>query len=216
MSNKIELALERLNGILPLKQSQEACGREIKHLHQQLLKSFVIRGRALSKEEISHQIDDVVNAMAVLSQRDMASFSNNGKPMDVYPFCATERDYLIQVNEHSVYAMCALDALAIAPMFDATTQISSHCKITGEQIVIQMAGEQILNMDETREICVGVSWGDADADASCADSLCKEMVFLRDYKTAQQWLADTTKGGEVFTLLEATEFANRFFVPLMY
>lgn len=112
--------------------------------------------------------------------------------------------------------MCALDSLAIAPLFNVATQITSHCKISGEQIDIQMEGEKIVNVDETRDVVMGVSWGDADVNTCCSDSLCKEIVFLRDKETAQQWLSDTAVDRELFTLKEATEFASRFFVPLMH
>jgi len=216
MNNKVDIALERLKGVLPLKQSQEACEPEIKNVYQQLLKSFITSGRALSKEEMSHHIDDTDLAIAVLSKCDMASFFDNGEPRNAYPFSSTERDYLIQVNGYSVYAMCALDSLAIAPMFNVMTHITSHCKITGEQIDIRMRGAKVLNIKEMQDIYMGVSWSDADASKCCADSLCKEIVFLCDRETAQQWLSDTAVDGELFTLLEATQFASRFFVPLMH
>jgi mercuric reductase len=146
----------------------------------------------------------------------MATFSDSGELIGVYPFSATERDYLIRVNGHTVYAMCALDALAIAPLFNMVTQIISHCNVTGNKIDIQMTGNKVSNIDETRGIYMGVAWNGANTNACCADSLCKEIVFLRDEKTARQWLADKAIDGELFTLAEAVQFANRFFVPLMH
>jgi len=42
-----------------------------------------------------------------------------------------------------------------------------------------------------------------------------EMIFLKDGKTAQQWLSDDPDNREVFTLQEAVEFGGRFFAPLL-
>ena len=61
----------------------------------------------------------------------------------------------------------------------------------------------------------GIIWGAANADSCCADSLCMEMMFLRDGETARQWLADDPETREVFTLQEAVEFGGRFFSPLV-
>ena len=42
-----------------------------------------------------------------------------------------------------------------------------------------------------------------------------EIIFLRDSKIAQRWLAQDPDNREVFTLQEAIEFGARFFVPLI-
>jgi mercuric reductase len=73
----------------------------------------------------------------------------------------------------------------------------------------------IENPDEVGDLHVGIGWGAADADTSCADSLCMEMIFLKDGKIARQWLADDAENREIFALSMAVEFAGRFFVPLM-
>ena len=78
-----------------------------------------------------------------------------------------------------------------------------------------MSGESIQNLDEVGDVRFGIAWGAADGDSCCADSLCMEMIFLRDNETAQKWLADGSGGREVFTLQEAVQFASRFFVPLL-
>jgi hypothetical protein len=70
-------------------------------------------------------------------------------------------------------------------------------------------------MDDTGAVCFGIDWGTVESDSCCADSLCMEMLFLKDNKIAQQWLKNNPKGREVFTLKQAVEFASRFFVPLM-
>ena len=200
MNNKLEIALKRLNAILPLKKNQDNCAREIKELHQQMLRSFVTNGRILTKDEMTHWVNDVPEATTVLSKYDMVTFSESGDPIGAYPFTMTERMHEVHVNGHQVHAMCALDALAIAPMFGETTQIRSQCAVTGAPVKIKMSGETILNLVEVQNVHFGIAWDAANAASCCADSLCLEMIFLRDTETAQQWLSADSDGREVFTL----------------
>lgn len=215
MNNKLENALKRLNDILPLKKSQDECAPEIKELHRQILRSFVSNGRILTRDEMALWVDDVPEAINVLSHYDMVTFSESGEPVGAYPFTMMAREHKVQVNGHQIHAMCALDALAIAPMFGETTQITSQCRVTGKPIQINMSGETILNLAEVQAVHFGIAWSAATAGSCCADSLCLEMNFLHNIETAQKWLADDADSREVFTLQEAVEFASRFFVPLL-
>ena len=215
MAPKLEKALNRLQSILPLKERQDDCSPQVKELHRQVLRSFVDKGRILTREEMEHYVSDLEDAVNALKERDMVVFTGEGEPLGAYPFTMEAREHSVQVNGHRVYAMCALDALAVGPMFGTETQIDSRCRVTGDPVSIRMAGNTILNPDETGDIHFGISWGAANADSCCADSLCMEMMFLRDGETARRWLADDPETREVFTLQEAVEFGGRFFSPLV-
>lgn len=215
MKDKLGDALKRLNAILPLKECQESCDPTIKALHQQVLWSFVTKGRALTKEEMSSWVNDVPAAVEVLVRYDMVTFSEKGELIGAYPFTMEEREHSVHVNGYWVHTMCALDALAVAPMFEKVTQITSKCRFTNEPISIQMDGELILNWDEVVDVHFGIAWDSANSDSCCADSLCMEMIFLRDECSAQKWLSVDSVGREIFTLREAVQFASRFFTPLL-
>jgi hypothetical protein len=215
MNAKLENALERLKRILPLQERQAACDKQIRTLHQQVLRSFVSRGRILAREEMAQYVSNLEDAVEVLRNSDMVVFSEDGEPVGAYPFTMEVREHQVQVNGYQLYAMCALDALAVSPMFGMKTHINSRCRITGDPVNIKQSGNRIENPDEAGYAHLGIAWGAADADSSCADSLCMEMMFLRDCKVAQQWLADDWGNREIFTLPDAVEFAGRFFVPLM-
>jgi len=215
MNAKLEKAFNRLQRILPLEARQNACGKQIRKLHQQILRSFVTRGRILTREEMAHQVSNLEDAVKVLIDSGMVIFSEDGGPVGAYPFTMEVREHKVRVNGHQVYAMCALDALAVSPMFGLKAQIDSRCRITGDPVNIQQSGKTIENPDEASEHHFGIDWGAADADACCADSLCMEMMFLRDGDVARQWLKDDSGNREIFALSEAVEFAGRFFVPLM-
>ena len=233
MSDKLQNALDHLNEILPLRARQEQCPPPVKTLHQQILSSFVTHGRVLTKAEMAEIVADVPAALAQLHQYDMITISATGDLIGAYPFTTSSRGHAVQVNGHWLYAMCAVDALAIAPMFQTRTHISSRCSITAAPIEISMVGETVQyedmvqledmvqnkdtvqNKDMVGDIHVGIGWAAANGSSCCADSLCTEMIFLRDQRVAEQWLSDHTEGREIFTLAEAIQFASRFFAPLL-
>lgn len=215
MNDKVENALKRLKRILPLEEKQRASSKEIRELHQYILRSFVERGRILTLEEMAQHVSNLENAITVLRDNDMVTFSRSGDPVGAYPFTMEEREHEVQVNGHTVHAMCALDALAVSPMFGEKTQIISRCRVTEDPVNIQQSGQTIENPDEAGDIQFGIIWGAEDSNTCAADSLCMEMIFLRDSKIARQWLADDPGNREAFTLQEAVEFSSLFFVPLM-
>jgi len=215
MNDKLDIALDRLKAILPLKERQEKCNEQIKALHQQILFSFVNNGRILTMKEMAPYVSNLNEALAVLKANDMVVFSEHGDPVGAYPFTMEEREHKVHVNGFQVYAMCALDALAVSPMFGMDTQITSRCRVTGDPVHLHQSGKTIENLDEVGDVHFGIIWGASDSGSSCAVSLCTEMIFLRDSKIARQWCMDDPENREVFALKEALEFASRFFVPLM-
>ncbi|MCP3871426.1 MAG: hypothetical protein GY703_25645 [Gammaproteobacteria bacterium] len=215
MNEKLESALNHLQSILPLKERQEDCSKSVKALHQQILRSFVDRGRILSRDEMAKLVDDLEKTISTLQEKDMVVFSDQGEPVGAYPFTTEQREHSISVNGHRVYAMCALDALAVSPMFKKNTRITSRCRVTGSPVNIEQSGNRILNPDEAADVHFGIIWGAESSETSCADSLCMEMIFLRDTETARYWVMADPENREIFNLQEAIEFGGRFFVPLL-
>lgn len=215
MSSKVDKALARLIAVLPLKEKQQSCGREIAELHRRILRSFVERGRILTRAEMSEYAADIDQAVDILKKNDMVVFSCSGEPVGAYPFTMEQREHQVHVGGHTVSAMCALDALAVSPMFGMKTEISSKCRATGTPVFIRQDGRHIENPDQAGKVCFGIVWGAASSCSCCANSLCMEMMFLRDDRVAAEWLSIDPANREVFTLAEAVDFGARFFVPLM-
>lgn len=212
---KLDKALGRLTLLLPLKERQEGCSEQVRELHRQVLRSFVDKGRILTREEMGQYVSDLEEAVEVLKGYDMVVFSAQGEPVGAYPFTMETREHAVEVNGHRVHAMCALDAVSVGPMFGMETQVDSRCRVTGEPVCIRQAGTRVLNPDAAAGVHIGILWGAGNASACCADSLCMEMMFLRDSEVARAWLAEDPDGREIFTLQEAIEFGHRFFSPLV-
>ena len=94
------------------------------------------------------------------------------------------------------------------------TIIDSQCRATGEKIHIEQHGVSFTG--GTLDAWFGINWGAARDDITCAESLCMEMMFLKDAETARNWLEADPNNREIFTLQEAVEFGARFFSPLLH
>lgn len=214
MERKIQLAIDNLNKILPLSDRQKRLDSEHAKVYQKILCSYVEQGRSLNKAEISEQVEVLDDTIDILRSNDMVVFDENDEPVGAYPFTMEQRDHKVEVNGHTVYSMCALDALAISPMFAKKTHIESCCFLTREKILIDQFDQNVLNREENRDIYFGINWNSAENNC-CATSLCTEMIFLKGRATADAWLSEDTENREIFNIDEAIKFATGFFKPLM-
>lgn len=214
MNTKVKNAVERLNTILPLTKSQQGLSREVADVYQSILRSYVERGASLSKSEIAQQVSNPDESIKVLKQNDMVVFDDSDEPIGAYPFTMDQREHEVTVNEHKVNCMCALDALAVSPMFELDTVIHSKCHETGAPITIHQHNLDIADSKINSDVFFGISWNSA-ANNCCATSLCTEMIFLKGRQTAERWLAVDPGNREIFDLRDAVKFAAGFFTPLM-
>lgn len=214
MNTKNQIAVDRLNKILPLAERQKKLSPEVANVYQKILNSYIELGRTLNKSEIAEHIDNVDEAINTLRTNDMVVFDSNDEPIGAYPFTMEQRKHKVKVNNHIVYSMCALDALAISPMFNLKTHIDSCCHVSGDSISIDQFDQTVLNKEKNKAVHFGINWNSA-ANNCCATSLCTEMIFLKDEKIANTWYSEDTDNREIFNIDEAIDFASLFFKPLV-
>lgn len=214
MNIKVNNAVEHLNKILPLAERQKKLSPELNNVYKKILNSYVELGRTLNKTEIAQYVDNVDEAIDTLRNNDMVVFDSNDEPVGAYPFTMERREHKVKINNHFVYSMCALDALAISPMFNLKTQIESSCFVSAEKILIEQLDQQVINKKENKNLHFGINWNSA-ANNCCASSLCTEMIFLKDTEIANKWYVEDKDNREIFNLDEAIDFASRFFKPLL-
>jgi len=215
MNTKVTKAVDRLNKILPLAERQKRLDTKTANIYQMILRSYVDLGRTLNKAEIAKHVTDTEKVINTLRSNDMVVFDSSDEPVGAYPFTMEQRDHRVKVNGNTVHSMCALDALAISPMYKIKTHIDSKCHVTGDSISIDQLNQEVLNKEENQEVHFGINWNSA-ANNCCATSLCTEMIFLKDKKIADTWLSDDLENREIFSIDDAIEFASRFFSPLVY
>jgi predicted transcriptional regulator len=212
MGNKVNTALKRLDAILPLLSGLHSLSNEDTVLYCKLLNSYVEQGRTLTRDEVAEMVGNAEKALNNIVNSKLVVLDSEGNPAGAYPFTSQEREHKVQINGVTAHCMCALDALAVSPMFDKPTVIDSECRVSGNRIRIEQNGTTFI--DGTLDAWFGINWSAAADDAVCAESLCLEMMFLANEEIASQWLAESTETREIFDLQSAVDFAAAFFVPL--
>ncbi len=227
-------ALRHLHKLLPLKERQQSLDKQHVDIHRAILRSLIERGRPLSRDEIAEMVggkEAAAAAIALLGSYDLIVRNHlvvldartnepvvldaqGGEPVGAYPVTTEVTPHKVTVNGHQIYAMCAVDALAVGPMFGVEVQIHSRCHRTGAPIHIRQKGKEVLEADPAIQgVRVGVRW---QTPTSCAAHvLCRQMVFLKDPETARQWQGIDPNTMDVFTVAEAIDFGEAFFLPLM-
>ena len=212
MNTEVNAALERLNAILPLEAGLKSLSEDDASLYCKLLSSYAERGSTLTRDEVANLVSDADQALNNVVASKLIVLDADGNPAGAYPFTSEEREHKVHINGVTAHCMCALDALAVSPMFDKPTVIDSQCRVSEEKIHIEQDGTGFTG--GTLDAWFGINWGAAKSDTVCAASLCMEMMFLANETVAREWLAESPDTREIFDLPSAIEFSAGFFMPL--
>lgn len=212
---KVEQAIQRLTTILPVKKRLDALELSSAQLYLAVVKGFFELGRAPFISELNAIDRNARQRIVELAQQDMLTLEESGEVKGCYPFTMEQRVHRIRLNGFEVHAMCAMDALAPSAMFGCESVVLSECAVTREAVRVELKDQTLLNPEQAAALYFGINWLAASSLASCSDSLCTEMLFLRDLATAQGWLEQDADNRQIFTLDEAVKFAAGFFKPLM-
>lgn len=212
MNTEVNTALKRLNSILPLTSGLKSLSVDDAALYCKLINSYVQQGRTLTREEVGELVGNAEQALNNIVGSKLIVLDADGNPAGAYPFTSEEREHKVHVNGVTVHCMCALDALAVSPMFNTPTIIDSQCRLTGKKIHIEQNGTEFSG--GMLDVWFGINWGAAASDTVCAESLCMEMMFLANESVAREWVAESPETREIFDLPLAVDFAAGFFVPL--
>jgi mercuric reductase len=155
MNTKVNNALGRLNKILPLAEHQQSLSEELADVYQKILYSYVESGKTLNRNEIGQHVNDLDESIRILKDNDMVVFDCNGEPVGAYPFTMEQRKHEVSISGHKVHCMCALDALAVSPMFGLETTINSRCHVTSEPICIHQRNREIFNLPDAIDFAAG-------------------------------------------------------------
>lgn len=207
--------LFRLHALLPLKKRQQGLSQEEAELHRAILRSFMERGRPLTREEIARSPGavDADDILSRLRDNDLVVLDEHGEVSGAYPFTMEGTPHRLEVNGHHLHAMCALDALAVSPMFGLEVKIDSRCVASNAPIHLRQRSFDMLEMKPSKDLLLGIHWRQSTTCA--AHSLCREMVFLKDLGAAMVWRQTAPEDRELFELREAVSIAAQFFVPLL-
>jgi len=210
-----ENALPRLSAFLPLAARQVALEPSTRALHQAILRALASRAEPPNVPALADEVAvaDPFAALAQLGSADLVVLDQDGAVVGAYPVTLETTPHRVQLDGRSVHAMCALDALAVGPLFGCVTRIESSCHACGALIAIEQDDEQIAPGRSLGDVHIGIAWQPTSGCA--ARSLCREMVFFCCVSHAAAWQAEAPERNAVLSLPQAVLLAKAFFQPLL-
>lgn len=112
-------------------------------------------------------------ALAALAREDLVHADTRGQPIVAYPFSAQHRGHVVVIDgAHAVQAMCAIDALGIAPMLGLPIEVVSHDPLSRAQIHVEIdPGEDSRWRPEEAVVLTGSTRRDGPSFGGCCDVL---------------------------------------------
>jgi hypothetical protein len=213
--SRIDAALATLNSQLPLWHRQQLLPEPLRELHRIIIRSFASTGRPMTLREVASHLagTDAKAALRRLESDDLIVLGTRGDVvLGAYPLTVEETPHQLQLNGIRINGMCALDSMAVAPLFDTEVIIESVCHVEGDPVRLRLRGPHLVEAHPNGDVRVGIRW---QKPTECAaHSMCREMVFLRDEPTGRFWKAQDSDRISIFRLTEAVELGHRFFKPL--
>ena len=127
-------------------------------------------------------------ALAVLARDDLVHAKSDRQPMVAYPFSANERGHSVLIDgTHEVQAMCAIDALGIAPMLSLPTTIVAHDLISGTEIRVQVDPDLEATWQPRGAVVLA---GSTRCDGPSFRGCCDVLNFFETQENAERYLRD--------------------------
>jgi hypothetical protein len=162
-----------------------------RELYFWILRRFASEGRPSSGElrAAAGRLGlDAEDALATLEGKDLVHRGTDGEIAVAYPFSGRETAHRVRFpNGHEVDAMCAIDALGIAPMFGQRIDVESRDPLSGEEIRARVApaGEAEW-WPQSAVVVAGAIRSHGDACGGC----CPVLNFFASPANAERWLAE--------------------------
>jgi hypothetical protein len=161
-----------------------------RELYFWILRSFATEGRPTSADtaaEIGRLELDAQETLATLAREDLVHLGDDGEVVVAYPFSGRPTAHQVRFqNGHEAYAMCAIDALGVAPMFEQPVQIASKDPLAGDTVRVQLAPEGDGTWEpEPAVVVAGVIDCSGDSFRGC----CPALNFFASAESGERWLA---------------------------
>jgi len=191
-------------------------GRAMRAVHQAILRGFATTGHPPPAAELGLAAgpgDNPDEILATLHDRDAIRLDAAGRPSVAYPFSARPTRHRVRIdNGVDVYAMCAIDALGVAPMLDRDTRIESSDLTSGQPVIVTTTAGHSTWDPPGAVVFLGASAGGGPS----ADNCCGRLNFFTDETTAKTWSdAHPEVPGQILTHEEAEALGARLFGRLL-
>jgi hypothetical protein len=154
-----------------------------------------------------------VDVLAALHDLDAIRLGADGRIEVAYPFSAHPTRHRVHLATGTdVYAMCAIDALGIAPMLNTDTHIGSTDQTTGRPVRITTTSGRSRWEPAGAVVFLAATAGGGPS----ADNCCDYLNFFADAATANAWTAAHPDiPGRVLNQEQAETLATELFGALL-
>ena len=162
--------------------------------------------------ELGLQIEDALDLFAKL---DLVHHDpTSGEILVAYPFSARPRGHSVLISSaHRVEAMCAIDALGIAPMLGLPIEITSRDPFTGTEIWVRLDPREGARWEPTTAVVLA---GSASCDGPSFRGCCDVLNFFETEGSAHSYLAeDPDLSGFPISIPDAIEAGRAVFADLL-
>ena len=146
---------------------------------------------------------DRKNALTKLAHEDLIHVDENGEVVVAYPFSGRQTAHKVRFeSRHEAYAMCAIDALGIAPMFNQAIEIASIDPLSGEAVRAKLTPEGEGTWEPNSAAIVA---GVIDRSDVSFRACCPALNFFASPESGERWLNDQQGGvrGQVVSMPDA-------------
>lgn len=185
-----------------------------------VLRLYAQRGRPPELNDIVAETgiaaDEVAGLLHVLRSHDLIDIDLHSEDIWLaYPFTQAATGHCVEFNGLTLHALCAIDALGVAAMYNADVSISSPCRQCSSTIRVRTAAAGTA-LDSVAPKGA-VVWYDFAYDGSASASCCPEIAFFCSDDHLQQWLRGrkARREGMRLTMDEALEVGRAIFGPVL-
>lgn len=153
---------------------------------------------------------DAERGLETLAREDLVHRGPNGEITVAYPFSGRPTAHRVRFpGGHEVDAMCAIDALGIAPMFGEPIEFDSRDPVSGEEIRARVAADGTAAWwPQSAVVVAGVLDRQSDSCRGC----CPVLNFFVSQANAERWLSEHREvRGNVISMQEAAAAGRAVF-----
>jgi alkylmercury lyase len=187
---------------------------------QTLLRMFAREGRPPRPAEIAAEThlsrESVTATLRELEKRDLIGLEPGTDTIRfAYPWSTQRTGHRVAFGAHNLWALCAIDALASARMYQTDLSVHSACAACANKIYIATAlyGRALRTMSPPE----GVVWYDFSYTGCAAASGCPSITFFCSDEHLQAWLKVQLRQpeGVRLSMAEALEVGGAIFGPVL-
>jgi len=158
---------------------------------------------------------DVEQALTIFAREDLVHHDPaTGTILVAYPFSGTPRGHRVLIDStHHVEAMCAIDALGIAPMLGVPIEITSRDPHTGTEVWVRLEPDEGAWWEPRSAVVLD---GCVCAEGPSYRSCCTALNFFASTESANGYLAANPEvSGRAMPMIEAIELGRSIFGGLL-